>query len=243
MSADNRPGEAADIQAENFADLAKPTDEMPLPTDLRTILLLGIFVLMAFCALYVTREVLIPILFAFILNLLLQPAMRTLTRWHLPRTIAALLMILVFFGVSGGIGASISSSAADWIAKAPESLTLLEQRLSFLKKPLGQLQDATKRVEDMTQGNPENVTVAVDKGPGLSSLLLLNTQSFLIGLGVTVVLLFFLLVTGDMFLRRFVEILPKMSNKKQLVEISLEIERNISGYLFTITLMNAGVGI
>ena len=243
MSADNRPGDPAEIQAENFADFAKPTDEMPLPTDLRTILLLGIFVLMGFCALYVTREVLIPILFAFILNLLLQPAMRTLTRWRLPRTIAALLMILVFFGVSGGIGASISSSAADWIAKAPESLTLLEQRLSFLKKPLGQLQDATKRVEDMTQGNPENVTVAVDKGPGLSSLLLLNTQSFLIGLGVTVVLLFFLLVTGDMFLRRFVEILPKMSNKKQLVEISQEIERNISGYLFTITLMNAAVGI
>ena len=216
---------------------------MPLPTDLRTILLLGIFVLMAFYTLYVTREVLIPILFAFILNLLLQPAMRTLTRWRLPRTIAALLMILVFFGVSGGIGASISSSAADWIAKAPESLTLLEQRLSFLKEPLGQLQDATKRVEDMTQGDQATVAVAVDNGQGLSSLLLLNTQSFLIGLGVTVVLLFFLLVTGDMFLRRFVEILPKMSNKKQLVEISQEIERNISGYLFTITLMNAAVGI
>jgi len=241
MSADSRPGAVAEIQAEDFADLAKPTDAMPLPTDLRTILLLGMFVLMSFYTLYVAREILIPILFAFILNLLLQPAMGALTRLRLPRAIAALLMILVFFGAVGGIGASISSPAADWMAKAPESLTRLEQRLSVLKKPFAQLQDASKRVEDMTQGTQGKVTVAVNS-PGLGSLLLLNTQSFLMGLGVTVVLLFFLLVTGDMFLRRFVEIIPKFSNKKQLVDISQEIERNISGYLFTITLMNAGVG-
>jgi predicted PurR-regulated permease PerM len=241
MSADSRPGDVAEIQPEDFADLAKPTDEMPLPTDLRTILLLGIFVLLGFYTLYVAREILIPILFAFILNLLLQPAMGALTRLRLPRTIAALLMILVFFGAVGGIGVSISAPAAEWIAKAPESLTRLEQRLSFLKEPLAQLQDATKRVEDMAQGKQGNVTVAVN-GPGLSSLLLLNTQSFLVGLGVTVVLLFFLLVTGDLFLRRFVEIIPKFSNKKQLVDISQEIERNISGYLFTITLMNMAVG-
>jgi predicted PurR-regulated permease PerM len=242
MSVDSRPDELAKIQAEGFADFAKSTDEMPLPTDLRTILLLGIFVLLGFYTMYVAREILIPILFAFILNLLLQPAMGALTRLRLPRAIAALLMILIFFGAVGGIGVSISAPAADWIAKAPESLTLLEQRLHFLKKPLAQLQDATKRVEEMAQGNQGDVTVAVN-GPGLSSLLFVNTQSFLVGLGVTVVLLFFLLVTGDMFLRRFVEIIPKLSNKKQLVDISQEIERNISGYLFTITLMNAAVGL
>jgi predicted PurR-regulated permease PerM len=242
MSVGKHPGDVAEIQAEDFADLAKPTDEMPLPTDLRSILLLGIFVLLSFYTLYVAREILIPILFAFILNLLLQPAMGALTRLRLPRAIAALLMILVFFGVVGGIGVSVSSPAADWIAKAPESLTRLEQRLSVLKRPLAQLQDATKRVEEMAQGNQGKTTVAVN-GPSLSSFLLLNTQSFLVGLGVTVVLLFFLLVTGDMFLRRFVEVIPKFSNKKQLVAISQEIEQKISGYLFTITLMNSAVGL
>jgi len=111
-----------------------------------------------------------------------------------------------------------------------------------LKKPLGQLQEATKRVEDMAQSSQNQMTVAI-KNPGLSSFLLLNTQSLLVGLGLTIVLLFFLLVVGDMFLRRLVEIIPKLRNKKQLVDISQEIERNISGYLFTITLMNAAVGL
>ncbi len=238
----SHPGDLPEIQAEDFADLARSTDEMPLPTDLRTLLLLGIFVLLSFYTLYFTREIAIPIVFAFVLNLLLQPAMRALTRLYLPRTIAALLMILVFFGTVAGIAVSISSPAANWIAKAPESLTRLEERLSVLKKPLGQLQEATKRVEDMAQSSQNQMTVAI-KNPGLSSFLLLNTQSLLVGLGLTIVLLFFLLVVGDMFLRRLVEIIPKLRNKKQLVDISQEIERNISGYLFTITLMNAAVGL
>jgi predicted PurR-regulated permease PerM len=235
-------GNVADVQAEDFADLAKPSEDMPLPTDLQTLIPLGIFIVLCFYTMYFTREILIPILFAFVLNLLLQPVMRILTRLHVPRAIAALLMILVFFGVVGGIGASISSPAAEWIAKAPESMTRLEQRLSFVKKPLAQLQEATRRVEDLTQSNRTRGSVAVTS-QALDGVLLLSTQSFLVGLGVTVVLLFFLLVAGDMFLRRLVEILPKLSNKKQLVDISQEIERNISGYLFTITLMNAAVGL
>jgi predicted PurR-regulated permease PerM len=238
----SHPGDLPEIQAEDFADLTRSTDEMPLPTDLRTLLLLGIFVLLSFYTLYFTREIAIPIVFAFVLNLLLQPAMRALTRLYLPRTIAALLMILVFFGTVAGIAVSISSPAANWIAKAPESLTRLEERLSVLKKPLGQLQEATKRVEDMAQSSQNQMTVAI-KNPGLSSFLLLNTQSLLVGLGLTIVLLFFLLVVGDMFLRRLVEIIPKLRNKKQLVDISQEIERNISGYLFTITLLNAAAGL
>jgi predicted PurR-regulated permease PerM len=51
------------------------------------------------------------------------------------------------------------------------------------------------------------------------------------------------LVAGDLFLRRLVEILPTLSIKKQAVDISHEIESNLSGYLVTISLMNAAVGI
>jgi predicted PurR-regulated permease PerM len=50
-------------------------------------------------------------------------------------------------------------------------------------------------------------------------------------------------VSGDTFLRRLVEILPSFSNKRQAVDISQQVESDISAYLVTITLMNAGVGI
>jgi predicted PurR-regulated permease PerM len=54
--------------------------------------------------------------------------------------------------------------------------------------------------------------------------------------------LFFLTVSGDTFLRRFVEILPRFQDKRQAVDISQQIQHDISAYLVTITAMNAAVG-
>jgi predicted PurR-regulated permease PerM len=58
-----------------------------------------------------------------------------------------------------------------------------------------------------------------------------------------VLFLFFFLVSGDIFLHRLVEILPRFSNKRQVVEISQQIGSNISAYQVTIKIMNAAVGI
>jgi predicted PurR-regulated permease PerM len=50
-------------------------------------------------------------------------------------------------------------------------------------------------------------------------------------------------VSGDIFLHRLVEILPRFSRKRQVVDISRQIEHDISAYLVTITIMNAAVGV
>ena len=63
------------------------------------------------------------------------------------------------------------------------------------------------------------------------------------GLFTTLIVLFYLLVSGETFLRRFVEILPNFAEKRQAVEITLDIERNISAYLITVTLINFIVGV
>src|SRR5256885_1478464 len=45
------------------------------------------------------------------------------------------------------------------------------------------------------------------------------------------------------FRQGLIEILPRLSDKRQAVDIASEIQRNIGGYLLTITLMNSLVGI
>jgi predicted PurR-regulated permease PerM len=50
-------------------------------------------------------------------------------------------------------------------------------------------------------------------------------------------------MSGDIFLHRLVEILPRFSSKRQVVEISQQIESDISAYLVTITIMSAAVGV
>jgi predicted PurR-regulated permease PerM len=55
--------------------------------------------------------------------------------------------------------------------------------------------------------------------------------------------LFYMLVSGETFLRRMVEILPRFKDKRQAVELSLHIERDVSAYLLTVSCINAVVGI
>jgi predicted PurR-regulated permease PerM len=70
-----------------------------------------------------------------------------------------------------------------------------------------------------------------------------GTRAALEGLVTTSVVLFFMLMQGDTFLRRGVEILPNFEHKRRAVEISQQVEADMSIYLLTIIGMNAAVGL
>lgn len=211
--------------------------------DTQSAALVGIFGLLFFWMLYFARDILVPVTFAFVLNLLLQPAARWLIRLGIPKPIAALLTLLIFLGLLFLFGVSLAGPLSAWVAKAPESLPRLESDLWALRAPLEKLQSASKEFERLTQSVTGSSTGISLAGPGVGDFLFTSTRAIATGLGTMIVVLYFLLVSGDLFLRRWVEILPTLSDKKQLVEISHEIERSISSYLITVTLINAGVGV
>jgi predicted PurR-regulated permease PerM len=218
------------------------SDAPRLPQDVRSVMLSGIFVLLVFYTLYATGEITIPLVFAILFKLLLQPGVRLLERLRFPVPVAALAMIALLFALLAGAGYLLSGPAASWMQKAPESLPRLEDRLSVLKQPIEELQQATQRVEQLAQAAPSGTPTVAVQGPGLTDYLFAGTRSVLRGLGVTVLMLFFLLTYGDVFMRRLVEILPSFHDKKRAVALSREVEHNISLYLVTITMMNAFVG-
>ena len=221
---------------------AEEPEEMPLPSDPKVIFLGGLFALALLAALYVAAEIVLPLILAVVLKLLLQPAMRLLERWHVPRILAALLLILAVFGTIVGLGAAIAGPASTWAAKLPEGIPRLQERLSFLQAPINTLQRFLRQVEDY--GQPARTPAAVSAGGStLMTKLFTGTRNFASGFFTTILFLFFLLVSGDTFLRRLVEILPSFTNKRQAVDISQQVESDISAYLVTITLMNAAVGI
>jgi predicted PurR-regulated permease PerM len=217
--------------------------EMPLPSDPKVIFLGGLFALALLAAAYVAAEIVLPLVFAITLNLLLQPALRLLERLRTPRAIGALLLILALFGTIVGLGRAISGPAETWAAKLPEGIPRLEERLSFLRTPINTLQQFVQQVENIGSTGPRQDAAGSLGGAALMANLFAGTRSFASGLFTTVLFLYFLLVSGDSFLRRLVEILPRFSGKRQAVVISQQIQSDISAYLVTITIMNATVGV
>jgi predicted PurR-regulated permease PerM len=217
--------------------------ELPIPSDINTVFLGGLLVLALLAAFYVAAEIVLPIVLAFVLSLALTPGMRLLERVHVPRGIAAVFLILLLFATLAGLGTMLSAPASNWAQKLPGGIPKLQERLSFLSRPIAALQKLVDQAQGLTLGTESKAVPVAVQGSGLLERLLSSTRSFASGLLETVLVLFFLLVSGDTFLRRLVEILPRFKDKRQAVDISKQIESDVSAYLFTITMMNLAVGV
>jgi predicted PurR-regulated permease PerM len=137
----------------------------------------------------------------------------------------------------------LSAPATSWAQKLPTGIPKLQERLSFLSRPIAAVQKFVDHAQGLTIGGEAKVVPVAVQGSGLSDRLLSGTRTFASGLLETVLVLFFLLVSGDTFLRRLVEILPRFKDKRQAVDISKQIESDVAAYLFTITIMNLAVGV
>jgi predicted PurR-regulated permease PerM len=204
----------------------------------------GLFLLVLFHTLRVARDLFLPLMLAFFLSFLLSPLLRVLKRAHIPEALGAALLLLV---LAGGVGLGIYSlvtPATEWIAKAPESLTRVQRKLRTLRAPMLQMSRTAEEVERTIAGEPSTAPVAAAKAPSwIKEALFGGTTAFVSEAIVVMVLLYFLLASGDLFLRKLIKVLPTFKDKKRAVEIAREMERNISTYLFTVTLINVGVGV
>lgn len=217
--------------------------EKPLPTDPKTIYLGGLFVLAMLVACYFAQAVVVPLVMAVVLKMMLQPLVRVLMRLRLPRAVGALAAMLVLAAVLVSLGLLLSMPAASLGEAITQGLPRLEEHLRFLQGPIRELQAFLSKAQEMAgAGNNGENAVAIEK-VGVFSFLFSGTRAAVEGLLTTGIILFFLMLSGDTFLRRGVEILPNFEHKRRAVEISQQVESDISVYLLTIISMNLLVGI
>jgi predicted PurR-regulated permease PerM len=237
-------GNSVSINAADREDMRNDLDDMPLPTDPHTIFLGGLFLLAVLAVLYVASEIVLPVVLAIVLKLLLQPMVRALDRTGLPRPIGALVALLLLIILLTALISALTGPAADWAGKLPEALPELQQKLAFLQQPIAAFHNAFDGILRFTTGGITPFPEApASRSPNIVGFLLSGTATVVAGAFTTLIVLFYLLVAGELFLRRLVEILPRFAEKRQAVETSLHIERNISVYLITVTLINAVVGL
>ena len=149
-----------------------------------------------------------------------------------------------------GIGfVQLGRPAVVWMNEAPQHMTELRQRFQKIFPRLARFNQAAAAVTDLGATEAEKKaeqkkapTVEIKETRGTSSIL--NwTGTFLVGVGETLVLLYLLLASGDLFLQKLVHVMPTLRDKKRAVEISHEIQQNISNYLLSVSLINLGLGI
>ena len=212
--------------------------EMPLPHEARTIFQ-GILCLIAVLAcLYIAQDIVLPVVLAFVLKLLLQPLVSVLERFRVPKPAGALFALAVLLSGFVGLGMLLSSPAAQWVSELPQTWPQLQHKFAFLKYPVEHVQRILEQM-DVKLGSPSSV---LSNPIGMLTAVLGGTGTIAVHLFETVIVLFYLLVFGETFLRRLVEVLPTFADKRTAVMVSLRVERDLSVYLLTVTVINAVVG-
>lgn len=203
---------------------------------------MGLFILALFGALYMARTVVLPIVLAILFSLLLAPLVRGLLRLHVPRWIASGLVVAGVVAVVGGLGYYLASPAADWMDRAPRSLQRVEIKLRQLMEPVEKVSRATEQVERMTDVDGRREREVQMAGESLSGSLMDVTLAVVSAVAVTLVLLYFLLISGDVLVGKVAGLARGAEAKHQVVEIARTVERSVSTYLLTITLINVCLG-
>lgn len=214
------------------------------PISIQGLALVGLFILAIFYTLYLARSFLLPVVLAILLAFLLAPAVRWLSKHGLPRPFSAALILLTLLAVLGLGLHSTMDPAREWLGKAPRKLRQVERKVKKLLRPVEEVSAAARQVEKMAAISPENgQKVEVKQQPSLGESLFDGTQNLLFGGGAMLILLYFLLASGDLFLRKLVHLLPRLSDGKRVVRIAHQIQRDISTHLITITLINGALGV
>lgn len=209
----------------------------------RSMSLTGIFFLLVLYTLKLASTFLIPVVLALLLNFLFGSVIRGLLRFHVPAPLGAALVLLALLGSLGFGIYQLALPLRDWMAKFPETVRQVESKLQHIKQSVREVSKVTEAVDRLTNlsNSAKKQQVEIKKST-IGESLLAPTQEVLVGAGVMLILLFFLLASGDLFLRKLVSLLPNFHDKKLAVEISRQIEENISVYLVTITLINGCLG-
>lgn len=194
--------------------------------------------------LWAAQELLLPILLAAFFALVGNPILRLLGKLRLPRLLAALIVLAGGLLVAGTLAVQLAEPAGEWVRQVPKELKQVGPKLRQMTKPF---QDANRAAQNFARAaggentaKPVQVVKTELDDPYRA---LTSTPKRLAQVLAVVLLTFFFMVFGESLQRNAIALLPSQQQKKLTIDILHSIEREISRYVLTISLINTGLGL
>jgi predicted PurR-regulated permease PerM len=207
------------------------------------------------------RDLLIPIVIAVLVSYLLNPVVTQLARWRVPRPLgAAAVVLMLLLGAGGGVYA-LRNQAVAVIEQLPEAARRLRDSLREARRaPAGPVEktqevaeEVKKTAEALTQRRPATTAsgaqrVQVEEAPFDLYRYLWAASLTLVYLGlqtvVVVFLVFFLLLSGDLYKRKLLRLTGRAGASRRVTgEVLDEITMQIGRFLLVRVAASAVVAV
>jgi predicted PurR-regulated permease PerM len=227
-----------------------PPVVVDVPTDVRTIALAAVAMIGVVFMLEHAQSILIPIVLGILIAYALEPFVTWFGRIKVPRSIGAAVVLLLLVGGIAGAAYSLTDEVMDVVAQVPEAAERLRQRVRLHKKnangALEQVQKAATSLEQTAQEasrqtQPDKPPAGIAKVQVVEPAFKASDYLYWGGMGligvlgqlaIILFLVYFLLVTGDLYKRKIVKIAgPHLWQKKLTVQILDDINLQIAGFM------------
>ena len=193
--------------------------------------------------LWAAQEVILPILLAMFFALVGNPILRGLRRIWIPRFAGALMVLAIGLSLAFLLGRQLAAPASDWMQQMPRELRSLAPKLKQVTQPVQQANEAAESFARAANNNSEKRVQVVSIQDSDPWKKLTATPRMLASILAVILLTFFFMVYGENLQRNAIAMLPTRQRKKLTVDIMHAIEREISRYVLTITIINSLVGL
>jgi predicted PurR-regulated permease PerM len=220
-----------------------------MPVDVRSLTLTVLAIVAGVVFLRYAAPVLIPIVLAMLISYVLNPLVNTLERGHLHRGIGAAVAVLLLVAAVGNGGYLLSDQALTVIDSVPEAAQRLRERIRAEQRNTddGTLERVRRAAEEIDKA-AEQATTSPGRAPAGVQRVQVVQPAFraldyvwsggrgvvaLVGqLTLVLFLVYFILVSGDLYKRKLVKIVgPTLTQKKVTVQILDEINLQIGHFI------------
>ena len=195
-------------------------------------------------ALYVGHALFIPLALALLLNALLRPVVRGLERLHVSTVVGATVVSLGLLAVLVGGGVALVNPVRTWVSQLPATFEAAGRKLAPARQSLEQVSQATHTLSE-SSGAP-GAPPAAPAQPAVPPFLVQifgTTAALIAGLAEVLLLLYLLLASGDLFLRKLVEVLPLLRDKRMAVTVTEQVQQAVTQYIVATLMINVGQGV
>ena len=201
------------------------------------------------------EPILVPLVVSVLVAAVLEPVVQRCVRWHIPRTLAAAVLVLLVAVVVGAGTYKVMTQAAEVVRDLPETTKRLrmitssylkgESAVAQLRKAADELDKATATTRSTTPGVTK--VEVVERPVDVGSLLWTGWMGALdIGgrLVFAFFLTFFLLSSGDLFRRKVVRLMGSgLSDKRVTVQMLDQMRATVSHFLVHLLVTSTVVGV
>jgi predicted PurR-regulated permease PerM len=218
-----------------------PSEQPPVVrrADLVAFSLVALLVICVVAVLYLAKAFFLPVTMAFVVGTMLSPAASLLERYHVPRAVGAVLIVVTAAAAMTFMVGLISSPLMDWSAHLPELGARLKDKLHVFDRPLAfwhEMQTMLGGSDALASG------FQMPKVEWVQPTIEFLSPTFTEGLLFFAMLILFIASWRDLR-RTLVLAFGDRDTRLRTLRILNEIEIHLGNYLLTVTMINAGVGV